>query len=460
MKNSKLLLPALVFGLGPLLSYVALPFITSTIAATEFGNYTYFLSVLNIIAFFSLFPALNATVNRYANTDNSSYNNDIFILRRFYLLSFILYMTFTFFFIFYSEIKMYREFLIIALSFICVNLFNAIKSYLLINNNKMSYSFFMVCICIFQYSYIFISLFFDKLRIEDLLFGNVILMLLFFVFKRQYLRSFFSIRGDDNREYRKVVNFILVSFLVSFSTVLYNNTDKLMMDAFLPDASHIALYQVSFQIFAFPIESLYALFSIFMPAFLYRAFDKNRLQYIKNLKITFKLVLFVIYCITQFLLIFKNEIKSLLLDSDYIVNDSLPLIFVISQSTFLLYLIATNIFIVNNKRKYVIFSLLSSSLLNVLLNFYLIPKFGYIGAAFSTMISYFVLLLLILYFSMLVFRINYFDFSDFLLLSSAILISYSFYDQEVLWLFSMAIGSSLYFRKEVKSSFISFLKGV
>lgn len=460
MKSSKLLLPAFAFGLGPLLSYVALPFITASVSATDYGNYTYYLSVLSIISFLSLLPALNSTVNRYGNRDNITYYSDVAVLKRLYLISTFIYVILAFIFLFYSDLKDDSEFLLISIAFFCVNLFNAIKSYFLINNNKTKYSFFVICICVFQYSYVFLCLSIGELVVEDILFGNVVLMLFFLALKCRPLFKLLFMKAKETKGSNKIFNFVIISFVVSFSTILYNNTDKMMMDFFLEDPRYIALYQVSFQIFAFPIESLYALFSIFMPAFLYRAFDRNKSLYIINLKITFKLVLFVLFIVTQSLLLFKSELKSLLLDPDYIVNDYLPIIFLTSQSIFLLYLITTNIFIVNNKRSFVIFSLLFSSTLNFFLNWYLINNFGYTGAALSTLVSYFVLLILMLFFSFTVFRINYFDSGDLTLIFSSLVVGYVFYNHKELWLLSIFFISFLYFRKYIKNSYLNFLKGV
>ena len=297
-------------------------------------------------------------------------------------------------------------------------------------------------------------------NISDILFGNLILIVSVIIYKFKSIISIKKWKFLDFHFDKKILKFILFSFAISFSTIIYNNTDKIMIDYLVDSADALAFYQVSFQLFGFPIETLYAFFTIFTPAFLYRAYDIDKKLYIKNLKITFKLLFFVLYVIANLLFMHESELKKLLLNERFIVNDLLPLIFIINQSIFLIYLIATNIFIVHEKRLYIIYCLLVSSFINVLFNWFLITSYGYIGAAYSTLFSYILLTCLVMFFSFKLFDFIFIDKIDALLIVSSPLLFYFFSENYLLWLLSILVFSFIYFITNVKSTYINFLKGV
>ena len=72
-----------------------------------------------------------------------------------------------------------------------------------------------------------------------------------------------------------------------------------------------------------------------------------------------------------------------------------------------LYLNLTVASFFQNKIKYLIISSGAGCVSNIALNFMLIPQFSIIGAAVSTMISYFIMFIVLYYFSQKIYRINY-----------------------------------------------------
>lgn len=460
MKNYKLLLPGLTFAIGPALAYVSLPFITNNVNVSEYGIYTYHLSLLSIIAFLSLLPALNATVNRYGSTTSESYSVDMYLLKILYFISFLVFLFSVLTINYVYEDTKGTDFLVISASILCINIFNVVKSYLLINNDKFRYACFVILINAFQYSYLFYAINNEGFDVTDVLFGNVILLLVVIFINFKVIINFVNNKPKKIAKNTKILKFVFMSFVISLSTIVYNNTDKIMMDFILDEPRSLALYQVSHQIFSFPIESIYTLISIFTPAFLYRAFDKDKKLYLGNLIITFKVVLFILFNLSQFLFINKNFLKSLLLDSNYIVDDSLPLLFLVSQSLFVIYLISANIFIVHDKRIYIIISLAFSSILNVVLNYFFISSFGYVGAALSTLISYMVLTITISFLSYRLFKFKFFDRKDVVYFSSVPVVYCLCGDNYIVWASVLIMISVYYFKTNIKNTYINLLRGV
>lgn len=120
---------------------------------------------------------------------------------------------------------------------------------------------------------------------------------------------------------------------------------------------------------------------------------KNNLKKIINSLISF-------YAIICFLLIlFAPEIINILATDVYL--DAIYLVPPIATGIFFtaLYNIYANILLFYKKTKIIMFTSISAALINVILNFLFIPKFGYITAAYTTLFTFIILSLLNYYLS-------------------------------------------------------------
>ena len=96
--------------------------------------------------------------------------------------------------------------------------------------------------------------------------------------------------------------------------------------------------------------------------------------------------------------LFSREILELISQNkDYIVAYKVVPYITFSKLLFGIYMIFTVGVTLTNKTKYISYSNIFAAILNIILNFIFIPKFGIIGAALASLIS-FILRTIILYF--------------------------------------------------------------
>ncbi|TDO94080.1 O-antigen/teichoic acid export membrane protein [Halanaerobium saccharolyticum] len=158
---------------------------------------------------------------------------------------------------------------------------------------------------------------------------------------------------------------------------------------------------------------------------------KNKLKKIVNTLISF-------YAITCFLLIlFAPELISILATDVYL--DAIYLVPPIATGIFFtaLYNIYANILLFYKKTKMIMFTSISAALINVILNFLFIPKFGYITAAYTTLFTFVILSIMNYYLSKIIHNGEKIYDDNFLFGISIVLISVSMpvillYDYNVL----------------------------
>lgn len=163
---------------------------------------------------------------------------------------------------------------------------------------------------------------------------------------------------------------------------------------FLKNAYSVGIYNI-----AVPIALLLTATSeIFMQVFfplIAREISKKNLNLVNELsKQISKWVILVNIPLTSLMLIFPGEIIALLFGAGY--SEAIPVlrILVVGQLFYSLTIISNNLLLANGKSKTVLMNLLFTTLLNVILNYYLIIEYGIIGGAIATTVSLILLYLI------------------------------------------------------------------
>lgn len=105
--------------------------------------------------------------------------------------------------------------------------------------------------------------------------------------------------------------------------------------------------------------------------------------------------------------VFSHEIISVLSTSKFYRAEKLVPIITLSFVIIGMYLMVTTQIFYRKKTKYLIFITGSAATVNVILNFFLIPRFGIIGSAFATLFSFLVFFLNTYFYSMKIYPIPY-----------------------------------------------------
>lgn len=222
-------------------------------------------------------------------------------------------------------------------------------------------------------------------------FGFFSALLLWYYFK-QY--KSYKLRFDRT----VLLSMLKISYPFIFSAVLstiYGQTDKIMLKGLL-DNSSVAMYSVSLTLAGAIAIIPTALIEGFRPDIMSYKLSNKKL-YEKRLQQLYGLVFWIciIYCI--FITIFAKHIILFLYGSTYL--EAVPsLSLIVWYSSFSYFGAINNLYMVaENKTVWVQVTTLTGALMNIALNFALIPLWGIVGAAAASLITQMVVNFVMLY---------------------------------------------------------------
>ena len=179
------------------------------------------------------------------------------------------------------------------------------------------------------------------------------------------------------------------------SNIMMLRTDTIMLD-FIRGPEEAGRYMMSYRFFEAIVMIAYLMSNILVPSFARYYNDKFLLARVFNSGFRTAVSFFLII-ISSFLLM-RSEIMELVygsIGSDQLVVFSLM---TISSFFFALQFVTGSFLTSMEKLKYLISISIAGLLLNVVLNYFLIPQYGSLGAAFSSLITQALVLLLQYYF--------------------------------------------------------------
>lgn len=251
-----------------------------------------------------------------------------------------------------------------------------------------------------------------------LLIGSIITFILYVKISPKSL----SIGWISYKSIFKLYKLGLPLTLSGITTVLLVQTDGVMVSKMLSTEDY-AIFRMG----AIPIPFLFIIYSsvitITHPE-VTKLFFNSKIDQLIALKRKSSLMLsFVIYPMLVFILIFSNDLISIYLGDKYSQSQSVFVIYNI-----LLFLRVNDyrdILIAKKQTKIILKCDLFVFGLNVILNFLLIKYAGLIGAAISSIISYYILSMLLLYFTSKSLKIRMMEFFDFKRIASILISSLS-----------------------------------
>lgn len=170
------------------------------------------------------------------------------------------------------------------------------------------------------------------------------------------------------------------------STLLLDKADRIMIGYFWGN-SDVALYSVSYNLGRLMVLVTSSLEATFTPWFYQKIKEKN---YENTKKITFMIMLCFLVLTTAFML-FAPELITIFADKRY--KEAVYIIPPVIASYFfvMLYAIVSKLEFYYEKTKTIAIVTVLAALINVGLNYIMIPKFGYIAAGYTTLVSYIVM---------------------------------------------------------------------
>jgi len=205
-------------------------------------------------------------------------------------------------------------------------------------------------------------------------------------------------KGNINKKIKAKIRGDLFSYswpLIFSSTllILFTSIDSVFVGYFR-DAFDVGIYNA-----AIPIAMLLTFFPFLFIRLFYpminREFSRKNFGMIKELSKQVEKWIFMIGLpLSMIMILFPGEIITLLFGADYILAESVLKILAIGTFFYSMSLIPYNLLLMNGKSKIILLNIIIVSVLNIILNILLIPKYGLEGAAFSTTFSFVVLTLM------------------------------------------------------------------
>lgn len=191
---------------------------------------------------------------------------------------------------------------------------------------------------------------------------------------------------------KEIVNYSIYTVSGNISSWIIKSSDRYFINLFL-GITFVGFYSPAYQ-FSMILMLIITPLTFVLPVFLSRFFDTGNIKDIqKFLSYSTKYYLMISIPIAVALSIIAKELLALL-STQEISNNSYFIIPVVMGAMIFLGLksIYSQIFLVAKKTKINAFVWITGAIMNLFLNFLLIPAFGLMGAALSTIISYFITL--------------------------------------------------------------------
>ncbi len=371
------------------LNFLLFIFLARYLGPKEFGILNYLLALIFLFTSLSslgINPVLtNILIKNKINRNNSIISNS-YILR--FVSSLFGYLIFILFIIFLHGKNVYLNYsIIIGLSIIIKSyevLFSYFESKSLSKYIVISQTFSLIIVFILIVFFLYLN--FDvKYVYYCFLIDSLITFCFinFFFFKKEKNFSF-------SINYRKIYKIIYKSFpvlLSIISIVVYMRIDQIMINLMLSE-NDVGVYSVSVRI----VEMFHFIPKIIMVSYLpILLISKNyNFELIKINSILFKLSLLIIFVI----FILSKYITLILFGETYIESVLTTILLSFSLSFVFLGVANEHWYISKNLQKYYALNVFIGAIANIILNFFFIPSYGISGAAYSTILTYLLIIFL------------------------------------------------------------------
>jgi len=371
------------------LNFLLFIFLARYLGPKEFGILNYLLALIFLFTSLSslgINPVLtNILIKNKLKNKNSIISNS-YLLR--FCSSLLGYLIFILFIIFLHGKNIYLNYsTIIGLSIIIKSyevLFSYFESKSLSKYIVISQTFSLIIV--FILIIFFLNLDFDvKYIYYCFLIDSLIIFCLinFFFFIREKNFSF-------NINLRIIYKIIYKSFpvlLSIISIVVYMRIDQVMINLLLSE-NDVGIYSVSVRI----VEMFHFIPKIIMVSYLpiLLISSKYNSELIKINSVLFKLSLLVIFLI----FVFSKYITSILFGEIYVESVLTTILLSFSLCFVFIGVANEHWYISKNLQKYYALNVFVGAVTNIILNYFFIPSFGISGAAYSTILTYLLIIFL------------------------------------------------------------------
>ncbi len=392
MKRKSLKINAFLNGLKTFLNFlfplITFPYVSRVLSVEEIGKYNFSNS---LISYFLLLAALG--IDKYAIREGAKYRDNK------------------------------EKFSSFASEIFSFNIISTIVSYLLLLIFLLlskTLDRYLVCILIFSFQIFFTTLgtewvysIFEEYRyitIRSILFKIISIILLFAFVKKEgdyivyaaitvfasvgsNVLNFFNakkicqIKFTFKIDWRKMFKPIMIIFASNIAIQIYVNSDTTML-GYLKNDYSVGIYSVATKIYLIMKNLTGSILTVTIPRLAYLASKKTKEDYEKLLsKVANALIILIIPSIVGVILLSREAV--LIIAGNKYLDAQLPLIILSVAILFSTFsgLFNNCVLLPYKREKVFLKSSIISAIANIVLNLILIPYFGSVGAAFTTLIS-------------------------------------------------------------------------
>jgi O-antigen/teichoic acid export membrane protein len=406
-KFKQLLGHGLIYGLTSslqnILGFVLLPILTSYYTPSEFGVYSIILLASSLASAIFYFGASSALGRFYFDEDSDKYRKEIVSTALFITMggaSLLVILSFIFgeyLSILLFDSRVYRIPLILAFSGASFGfLLNTMT--LLLRYEKRSILFMIITLAgvILNFVLTYILLTSYNFGILAPLCGSAISMGLCFAFL--FVNYFSKLTLNVNSSYYKKTLYFGIQFSVSgLLFYLLDYVDRIIIKELLPMAD-VGIYSLGCRIAAIINVVLILPFSlIWAPIRMENATNDGNKEFTAKI---FSYLALIGFVLVTFAMLFGQDLMSLIFKNDQ--YEGYAKVFPLIMLSLLFYgfqnILDFGIYLHKKVHFYIIISFVGI-LFNVLMNYWLIPYFGYMGSAYVTFFTYFITTTLIYFIS-------------------------------------------------------------
>lgn len=367
---------------------VTAPYLAKTLGAEQIGVFTYVHTVTNLVCTFSIMGSQTYGNREIAYIrDDSKKVSDKFsdIIGTRILLFIVATISYIIVSICLKEYRMYFAiyYIYLVARFLdCTWLYMGVEDMKWVAiKNALAKIFLIISIFVFIYTpedlwkYIWI-------QGVSLLLANI---LSYTQIKRHILKFKISFKNV-----KKIIPQTFLLFLPTMATTIYVECDKIMIEIFTGNSSQIAFYDYSEKIILIPLSFITVLSSVMMPR-LANEFSKGNLEQISVLlNKSVRVSMFLAFPLIFGFLSISDKMIPWYLGDEFLpvilgINIMLPIVLLNTFSSIL----GTQYLVATNQPNILIKSQTLASVLNIITNIILIPKFGFYGATIATVVSSF-----------------------------------------------------------------------
>jgi O-antigen/teichoic acid export membrane protein len=389
LNHSKNYLIAEFFNKG--LMFLTIPIFTRLLTPDEYGILAVYGSIVTI---FTIILGLNfhGSVARYYYEKSNDFNgflktNILFLVVFNGVLIPIFYISRNFFGEFFQIGG--NLFVIAVIVSILSSFFNIFLASLQASQNSHNYAKTSVFV---NSSTIIIAVIWTYFLVENRYYGNVysqfLVLFSFIIFLLFRFKNIFL--NNSNKEYLKYALFFGVPLIPhALSGIVLAQFDRIMINQLI-GSFETGIYSFAYNVGLIMNVIVIAMNNSWVPIF-YEHLKNNNYYKIQNLAENYSKLIFTI---AFALILFGNEIVTLMADNDYFEALSIVPIIIVSYVFVFLYMLYGNYSFYHKKTGLISFNTFLAGFVNIGLNYLFIPKYGYMAAAWTTLVSYVLLFVL------------------------------------------------------------------